>query len=175
MQRMQKIEHKTSTEETPLVEVTKFFRVPPAEVFRAWSDVAQIHQWWGPQGMMCPYARADFKQKGTYLFAMRDVEDKTKIIWCTGHYEQIIPDKKIVFSDIPSDRQGHELSPKEAGMEGPWADYGVGFVTVEFEPNDEGGTTLRLSHEGLPAKMHDKCVEGWSSSLDKMKALLEKH
>lgn len=169
------VEHKKNTKEFPLVEVTKTFNAPVKEVFMVWTDGRLVKEWWGPQGFSAPEAKIDFKVGGKYLFAMKNDEGDKKTIWSTGSYLEIIPNKKIVFSDQFSDEKGNVISPKEAGFEGALGEDNVAFVTVEFESLGSDQSRLHLSHEGLPAGMHDECVEGWSSSLDKIKPLVEKH
>lgn len=175
-QKSSSTQHKKSTEDSPLVEVTKNYKAPVDEVFKVWSDENLIREWWGPEDFTCPYAQNDFKEGGKYLFAMKKKDDENKIFWTTGKYEEIVPNERIVYSDQFADEKGNLISPEQAGFEWPWPnENGLCFVTVEFESLEDGVTKLTLSHEGIPANMHDECVDGWSSSLDKIKPLVERH
>ena len=97
-----------------------------------------------------------------------------KVIWSTGVYKEILPHELIVCTDQFSDEKGNPISPQEAGMEGDWENNTCLF-SVKFEDLGNNQTKIQLVHEGIPESMHDDCVEGWSSSLEKMKKLVEKH
>jgi activator of HSP90 ATPase len=45
-------------------------------------------------------------------------------------------------------------------------------ITFNLEEAD-GATKLKLTHEGVPAEMHDECVKGWNESLDKLEKNFE--
>lgn len=159
---------------TPFVEVTKTFNAPIEAVWRAWSNADLIKKWWGPKGYTCPSATLDFKEEGKFLFAMKDPEGK--VTWGTGIYKEIFPHELIVCTDSFADENGKVISPKEAGMDGDWQDAGDTLLfSVKFTEITNTKTEIQLVHEGIPASMHDDCVNGWSSSLDKMKELVEKH
>ncbi len=163
-------EHKASTTKSPLVEVTKTIDTPPEQIFEAWSDAKQIRLWWGPEGFECPHAEHDFRVEGKYLYCMRRPKGSQEI-WSTGKFIAIEPNRKILITDLPSNARGEVVEPTE----GPFADSGESFITLELTPQGKGRTQLKLTHEGLPARMHDECVDGWSSTLEKMKRLVEKH
>lgn len=140
-------------------------RAPKTDILRALSTEEFIHQWWGPHDFECPTASIDFKVGGDYKFCMRSLDDGEEI-WSEGHFLAISPDR-IVMSDQPSDENSHEA--------GPFADLGEAFITFELKEATDGMTTVTLSHEGLPARMHDDCVEGWTESLEKLKTVVERH
>jgi uncharacterized protein YndB with AHSA1/START domain len=167
------VQHKQSTSESPLVEVTMNFRAPAKAVFEALSTPALVQEWWGPETYFCPHAESDFRVGGKYLFAMESEKDG-QVMWSTGHYLEIEPDRKIVYSDSFANSKGEPISAAEAGMK-DFPDWGEGFVTLELEAVGQNETNLLLSHEGIPARMHDDCVEGWTSSLNKLKRVVERH
>lgn len=159
---------------TPFVEVTKIFNASIDALWRAWSDPEMIKKWWGPKDYTCPNATLDFKEDGKYLFAMKDPEGQ--VVWSTGIYKEIFPHKLIVCTDSFSDENGRVISPKEAMPEGDWESVGDTLIySVKFTEITNNKTEIQLVHEGIPASMHDDCVNGWSSSLDKMKELVEQH
>jgi uncharacterized protein YndB with AHSA1/START domain len=165
-------EHKASTEESPLVEVEMTVSAPAHRLFEAWSRPELIQQWWGPEGFGCPEAKLDFSVGGKYHLCMKSDDGEIEI-WSIGHYLVIEPGKKIVCSDRPGNERGEPISAEDQSVEGPFADVGEAIITAEFEQLNEQATRLRLSHEGLPARMHDDCVDGWRSSLTKLKRLVE--
>ncbi|RYZ64007.1 MAG: hypothetical protein EOP09_16665 [Proteobacteria bacterium] len=76
------------------------------------------------------------------------------------------------FGTLLSDLVFQVLEPLRCCI---FADLGKALITVEVSLPSERETELRLTHAGLPERMHDDCVDGWSSSLDKLKRLVEKH
>lgn len=165
-------EHKKSTKEFPLVEVSYTFNAPVEKVWQAWTDPELIKQWWGPAGFSAPDAKNDLREGGKYLYAMKDLDGK--VTWGTGTYLKIIPNKLLVCTDNFADEDGNIITPQEAGMPMEFGDGEEAYVTVEFI--DQGDSTeIHLSHEGLPSAIHDDCLDGWTSSLDKMQTLLESH
>ena len=166
--------HKKDTKSSPLVKVTKTIRAKPTDVFHAWANPALVKQWWGPEGFECPTAKINFEMGGTYLMCMTN-EELGMEIWSTGEYLEIVPDRLIVMADSPATRAGKIRTQRRKNHDGPFADKGPAQITVEFEYEGNDVTKMTLSHEGLPARMHDDCVQGWSSALNKLKQLLERH
>lgn len=66
------------------------------------------------------------------------------------------------------------MSPKDAGMPGEdWPD--TMRYTVEFKKIGDNESEIHIVHEGIPKSMHDDCVSGWSSSIDKLQNVVEQH
>jgi uncharacterized protein YndB with AHSA1/START domain len=105
---------------------------------------------------------------------MRSDDGKIEV-WSTGQYLEIIPNQKIVVADHRSNADGEILPPEKNKNEGPFSDKGESFITVEFDAVNDDKVQITVSHEGLPARMHDECVDGWNSSLKKLQMLVEKH
>lgn len=158
-------EHKKHTPRSPLVQVEKILNAPVEKIFQAWSNEKLIIQWWGPEGYSCPNAELEFIEGGDYLFAMKK-DGENKILWSGGVFIEIVKDQRIVLTDHPANA---------AGFDGPSSEIGEAYITVEFQKLNDNRTMMSLFHEGLPAGIHDECVEGWSSSLDKLKKLVESH
>lgn len=165
-------EKNINAEQYPPVEVQMVFQAPVERVWRAWSDPEMVKQWWGPEGFSCPEAHMDFRLSGKYSFAMAD-DKKGGVVWSSGEYKELIPNERIVYTDYFSDASGKPVDPKTVGMPGIWP--ANTFVTLEFERKGENQTSLSLKHEGIPAEMHDDCVQGWTSTLEKMRRLVQTH
>jgi uncharacterized protein YndB with AHSA1/START domain len=171
-ERSQKRGHRYNPEKFPKVELTRTFDAPVDRVILAWSDPEMLRQWWGPKGYSCPYAKTDFKVGGTVHWCMRS--SKGEEMWSTGVFKEIIPRKKIVFTDQFADKDGNIITPKEAGMKGAEDWPGHALITVEFSFADDEQTEMKLTHEGIPASMHDDCVAGWDESFDKFQRVVER-
>ena len=160
--------------------ITRIFDAPREAVWKAWTDPEQVRRWWGPKGFTAPSIASDFRVGGKYLYCMRAEQPiaaargtgpEGRDYWSTGVYREIVPMERIVATDSFADEEGNVV---------PATHYGMGteiplemLVTVTFE--DLGGKTkLALRHAGLPAGEHIQGAEaGWSTSLDKLSALVE--
>lgn len=80
------------------VSITRTFNLPVDTVWKAWTEPESFKKWWGPKDYTCPSCTIDFKVGGKNLAAMRGPDGKD--IWSTGTYKEIIPQKKIVYTDI---------------------------------------------------------------------------
>lgn len=167
--RQDRRDSQTDSERWPLVQITRTFRAPVARLWAAWSEPTMMKQWWGPENFSCPYASIEFRPGGKCVLAMKDSEGR--VIYSTGRYEEIIPNEKIVCTDNFSDEDGNVISAEEVGMPGDWPE--TSHITVKFQSDGADQTTMHLKHEGIPAEMHDDCVDGWSSSFDKLQRLVE--
>lgn len=152
----------------PDLEVEREFNAPLEVVWKAWTNAQQFKKWWGPKDFSCPYAKMDFRTGGTYHNCMRSPEGDN--YWGTGVYKEIIPMRKIVFTDSFADDLGNVV---------PATNYGMGkefpltyLVTLLFEEKD-GNTVMTLYHEGMPDEESKKmAAEGWNGAFDKLAAML---
>jgi uncharacterized protein YndB with AHSA1/START domain len=171
LERNQKIKNHEFANSIP-VEIDRVFHAPIEEVWNAWTSEDLIKQWWGPEGYSCPEAHLDFREGGKYNFAMKGPDQK--VSWSGGTVEEIIPFQKIVCTDHFTDKEGHPVPASEYGMAGDWPENL--YMTVTFERSNQVANEIKmhLLYEGVPTSMHDDCVQGWNSSLDKMERLVER-
>lgn len=157
-------------EQYPLVDITRKFSAPVERVWKAWTTPEMMKQWWGPENYSCPDARMDVRPGGKSILAMQGPSGNVQ--YSGGVYEEVIPNQKLVTTDEFMDKDGKFMSAKEAGMSGDdWPD--TLRITVEFKSLGANESQIHLVHEGIPKNMHDDCVSGWSTSLDKLKRLVE--
>jgi hypothetical protein len=91
-------------------------------------------------------AEADGKLRGKYRVSMK--ADSGKVYTFDGVYEEIVPNRKLVFT-----HQWEESEPAET------------LVTVEFA-EDNGGTEITIKHDGIATEELAKGHEaGWTSTL----------
>jgi len=149
--------------ENKAISIKRTFCLPLSLVWKAWTEPESFKKWWGPKEYTCPHCRIDFTTGGKYLNSMKAADGKE--IWSTGTYKEIIPFKKIVYTDSFADSKANIVPASDYQMPGEWALEMM--VTVEFEEVD-GKTNLLLQHVGLPVEMGDDCMKGWQSSFDKL-------
>jgi uncharacterized protein YndB with AHSA1/START domain len=154
----------------PPVDLRRKFNAPVEQVWKAWTNPDLVKQWWGPETYSCPAATMDVRPGGKSNLAMKGPDGKTQ--YSGGVYHEVIPNKKIVSSDMFTDKDGNRMSANDAGLSGEWPE--VMKLTVEFESLGPNESQIHLVHEGIPKDQHDDCVAGWSSSIDKLKKLVER-
>jgi len=142
----------TKTEEKTSLEIKRFINAPPARVYKAWTDPAELQRWFGPEDVRTIKIDADVRIGGKYRW---DLQKQDGEEWsCLGEYRELVPGKKIVFTWKWDDDEN-------------WAEHNS-VVTVELSDRD-GGTEVRLVHEKLPSEeSRDRHNQGWNSVLDRL-------
>lgn len=116
-------------------------------LFEAWTQPTQLQQWWGPRNVTCTDAEIDLRVGGRYRIA--NLLPDGRMVWITGHFEQIEPPRRLVYS--------WRLEPSLGSPER---------VTVRFEPSD-GATEIIVIHELIiDAASRDSHEQGWQGCLD---------
>jgi uncharacterized protein YndB with AHSA1/START domain len=137
--------------------ITRIFDAPRSVVFRAWTDPAQVAQWYGPQGFTIAFLELDVRPGGAWRKCMRSAEGKD--YWRHGIYLEVTPPRRLAFtylSDDPNSDPGHET-----------------IVTVTFaEQGDKTLMTLRQANfESMAAR--DAHNSGWTSCMVRFGAFVE--
>jgi uncharacterized protein YndB with AHSA1/START domain len=132
----------------PLVLVVRRTIAASAErLFRAWTEPAQLMQWWGPATARCSKAELDLRVGGKYRLA--NTFPDGRVVYIVGAFERISPPRELVYT---------------------WRLEGVGEaderVTVRFEGSGQT-TEVIVIHERISSpKMRDGHAHGWESCLD---------
>ena len=146
----------TKAAEKTSLEIKRFINAPRERVYAAWTDPAQLRQWFGPATAETDNLIADVRPGGEFRWDLRNCDGKKMTI--RGEYREVQPGKRIVFTWQWQDDED-------------WKDC-VSVVTVELSDRD-GGTEVRLTHDQLPsAESRDRHNEGWNSVLDKLEEFL---
>jgi uncharacterized protein YndB with AHSA1/START domain len=149
--------------------INRVFNAPVELVWRAWTNPEHMMKWWGPKGFTSPACKLDFRVGGKYHFCMTSPEGQN--FWTTGECLEIIPHKKIVWTDCFADEKGNKVSATSYGMAEDFPEELV--LTILFEDH-EGKTKLTIRHTGMPAgEMKEMTNAGWNESLDKLAATLQ--
>lgn len=147
--------------------IRRVFDAPVESVWNAWTDPRKLALWCGPEGFTSPSYKVDLRVGGKYLFCMRSPEGQD--YWSTGVYREIVPLKRIVFTDSFADSEGNVVAASYYGMKGYWPLELTVTVTFRKEGN---GTVMTLQHDGIPRDMKSDCEAGWSGSFDKLERIL---
>lgn len=142
----------TSRAEKTSLEITRFINAPRTRVYAAWTNPAQLKEWFGPVWVRTCELIAEPRVSGTFRWDVINCEGKKVTI--QGEYREIVPGSKIVFTWKHCD---DELWKNQTSI-----------VTVELSDRD-GGTDLRLKHEQLPdEESRDDHNRGWKSVFDRL-------
>jgi uncharacterized protein YndB with AHSA1/START domain len=148
----------TKASEKTSLEIKRFINVPRARVYAAWTDPAQLKEWWGPESVRTRNLVADPRVGGKYRWDLTNPEGEEMTVF--GEYRELVPGKKIVFTWKWDD-------------DANWEEHNS-IVTVELSDRD-GGTELHFIHEKLPSEeSRDRHNEGWNSVLDRLEKFFNK-
>ncbi len=145
------------------VSIERTFDLPAKKLWQAWTEPESCKKWWGPKDFTCPHCDIDFKVGGKYLNCMRSSEGAE--FWTTGVYKEIIPGKKLVFTDSFSNKNGNAIPASDLNMPGNWPMELLVTVTSE---EIGGKTKMNLQQVGVPQEMYDECIKGWNECFDKL-------
>ena len=134
------------------LEIKRLIKAPRDRVYAAWTDPAQLKQWFGPENVQTRQLVADTRVGGKFVWDLINSDGEKMTM--RGEYRELQPGKRIVFSWQWEDDED-------------WENH-ISIVTVELA-DAEGGTELRLTHEQLPnEESRDGHTQGWNSALDKL-------
>ena len=142
------------TTDTTSLKMTRLISAPRENVFKWWTDPAEIKRWWSPADFTTPVAEVDLRVGGTYRIGMKSPDGE--VLFVSGTYREIQPPSKFVFTWAWDEdgTPGHES-----------------LVTVEFIARGNA-TEVVFSHEDLlDAESRDKHAHGWAGCFDKLAAL----
>jgi uncharacterized protein YndB with AHSA1/START domain len=149
------------------VAIQRNFRAPVEHLFSAFKTSDAIKAWWWPKDLYADRVDMEFKEGGHYFINMKGEKSGGKGM--AGEFEEIIENRRIVMSDHFADEQGKVLTAAEANMPG-WPETLM--ITLDFSATGRNSSQLSLTQEGIPAKMREDCVQGWSQMFDKLETHL---
>lgn len=131
----------------------RVIHAPRDRVFQAWTQPDQVVQWACPAPGGARRYTSDLRVGGAFRLEMQTPEGAYTAV---GVYREVDAPARLVYT-----------------WDWEEEDHAVGetVVTVEFHPV-EGGTEIRLTHEGFPAaEARDGHTEGWGLCLDHFQGL----
>jgi uncharacterized protein YndB with AHSA1/START domain len=138
----------------------RIFDAPRELVWKAWTNPAQLAQWWGPKCFTNPVCRADVRPGGEIYVEMR-APDGT-VYPMSGRYHEIVKPERIVFSSGALDAEGKPMFDIMSTV--TLSDVG-GKTSLKLEAKVTSMTALAPQHlSGMR--------EGWSQSLDRLAELV---
>lgn len=149
---------------TDSIVIEKTFEAPVDLIWQLWTNPEHYKNWYAPEGFSVPVAEMDVRVGGKQRVCMEMPQEQGAMkMWFSGEYKEVVPNKRLVYTDSVVDEDGNILSPADMGM---GDDYPmITEVTVVFEDLGER-TKMTLTHAGVPADSPGK--EGWTQSLNKL-------
>jgi uncharacterized protein YndB with AHSA1/START domain len=147
----------TDTPATPQpFTILQTIAAPPARVFEAWTDPAQISRWFVPvDGWSAPIdlISVDARPGGTWRASM--VDETGTAYPAVFHYREVAkPDRLVFTSGLP------DQDPN---------DPAIHVATVTLTASD-GGTVM--SYQGMTSDPDQSEVGGWKAMFERMAAQL---
>ena len=144
----------TAVATKPSLTIKRRFRAPPARVFAAWTEPAQIARWFGPGKIHIIEAVFEARAGGRFFVHGRE-PDSGEDHRVSGVVQEVTPNAKVVYT------WAWQSTPERQSL-----------VTVEFKP-DGDGTVLTLTHEQFfDEGARDRHNMGWTAALEKLEAYL---
>ncbi|MDR3614959.1 MAG: SRPBCC domain-containing protein [Candidatus Obscuribacterales bacterium] len=140
--------------------LTRVFDAPRAVVFKAWTEIDKLTQWWGPKGMTMKVSTLDLKPMGLFHYSMTTPDGKE--MWGKFVYREITPPERLCFissfSNAEAGKTRHPASqtwPLEV------------MSTVIFEEVE--GKKTKVTLKGVPIKASEVELKTFSDGYDSMK------
>jgi uncharacterized protein YndB with AHSA1/START domain len=156
------------------VTLTRWYDAPREHVWAAWTDPAQLAQWWGPNDFTTPVVRTDLRTGGALRIVMRSPDGRDYPI--VGEFLEIEPPTRLVFTDLADELPAdwHAELDRQRPPETRGRPLRI-VVTVTFEERD-GGTLLTIANafesDGeRDAVMRLGAADGWAEMLEKLDKL----
>ena len=149
------------------VVIERTFDAPVDLIWQMWTQPKHFKNWYGPQGFSVPVADMDLRVGGRRLVCMASPDGSMKM-WTTGEYTEIVPNKRLVYTESPSDENGNLVSPSAMGMPEGYPETTE--ITVLLEDLGER-TRMVLTHAGMPAD--SGAGGGWEQAFDKLTNYVE--
>ena len=143
--------------------VSRTFEAPLELLWKAWTEPEHFMKWYGPKGFTAPTCEIDLSVGGRHLWSMLSPDGNQ--MYFTGSYKEVVPMKRLVFTDSSSDAEGNVKGMGEGMPESM-------DVTVTFVHTD-GKTTVTVSHVGYGPGA-EYAGMGWEQAFDKLTEVLAK-
>ncbi len=138
----------------PSVTLKRHIKAPPAKVFAAWTQTAQLARWFGPHETAAGTVKAelDVRVGGKFRVSFDDVNGEYHEVG--GTYREVVPDQRLQFTWA-----WHSTPERES------------LVTITIVPDGQGSMLTLLHEQFFDQKAADGHKHGWTGTLDKLEAM----
>jgi uncharacterized protein YndB with AHSA1/START domain len=131
-------------------------------VWKAWTEVERLAQWWGPRGCRIEVLKFDLRPGGVFHYAMRFSADK--LMYGRFVYREIAAPERLVFVNSFSDPEGGLTRAPFPQLQGNWPLEVLNHLTL-VEKGGRTGLILR----GHPINATPTEVATYTSMFDSMR------
>ncbi|MBB6131271.1 SRPBCC family protein [Mucilaginibacter lappiensis] len=86
------------------IHVTREFAAPLEKVWKAWTDVSVLEQWWAPKPWKAVSKSYDFSEGGFWLYCMTGPNGEAA--WCRVNFKTIVPQQSFTSTALFCDENG---------------------------------------------------------------------
>jgi uncharacterized protein YndB with AHSA1/START domain len=138
------------------VTITRVFDAPRELVWNAWTEPAQLAQWWGPHGWSTDPADVTMEIRPGGRFRVSSVSADHGVMTSEGIYREIVPPERLVLEE-PAEHSWHEGAVSVMTL----ADLGDGRTEMTLR------STITTTEE-----MRKTAEAGLTGSVDRLAELL---
>jgi uncharacterized protein YndB with AHSA1/START domain len=158
--------------------ISRVFDAPRQRVWKAWTDAAELKQWWGPKGCKVHTSKVDLRPGGSFHYGMTMPDGGG--IWGRFIYREIDAPRRLAFIVSFSNPQGGQTRhpwnanwPLEILSSVTFEEQGQGKtkVTVQWRPHDSSSELERKTFD----EGRDSMKQGWSGTFDRLNDYLDKN
>jgi uncharacterized protein YndB with AHSA1/START domain len=130
--------------------VTREFDAPPHLVYRAWTTPELVRRWWTGGQDVVTRIEIDLRPGGAWRYAM--VEDGGVAVVFSGEYREVLPDQRLVYTEVRQDRPGVQalttvtFTPAAGGRT-------IVSMTVRYDRQQDRDVHLKYMGDGLDDAM----------------------
>jgi uncharacterized protein YndB with AHSA1/START domain len=143
------------------IRVLREFDAPVEKVWRAWTDPKIMDQWWAPKPWQAKTRSMDFRDGGTWNYAM--VGPEGEIHWCRVDFKKIEPLVSYSGDDYFTDESGKK-NPDLPVMHWKNSFYSRGETTqveseIEFDSKEDMNKIIEMGFKEGFAMAHGNLDE----------------
>ena len=153
--------------------ISRVLDVPRDKVWKSWTEVERLKQWWGPKGFTVSHCTLDLRPGGLMHYCLRSPDGHD--MWGRFVYREIAKPERLVWVNSFSDEKGgvtrHPMSPgwpREMLTTVSFAEQKGGtLVKVQWIPIDATEEERRTFEAG-----RDSMQQGWSGTFEQLEQYL---
>lgn len=143
-------------------------------LYRAWTEIDRLREWWGPKGFELTRCALDFRRGGVFHYCLRDPDGCD--MWGKWVITRVLPRRRLEFIVSFCDESAGDPVPHPYEPHWPLEVASE----VRFQPT-EGGTRLEVlwtplnaggTERRVFAARHDDCRRGWTGTMERLERYL---
>jgi uncharacterized protein YndB with AHSA1/START domain len=148
--------------------ISRVLNAPRELVWKSWTEVERLKQWWGPKGFKVVHAALDLRPNGAFHYGMTSPDGHD--MWGKFTFREISAPSRLVFLSSFSDPDGNITRAPFPGLQWP-----LKMLTTVTLAECDGKTELTIraaAFEATPEEQktfdgfHDSMRGGWGGTLD---------